>query len=189
MVARMRPVKGHTFFLEAAARVSREIQDARFILVGDGPLRHEIEDRIARLGISDRVHLLGERSDASQLVASFDLAVLASLHEGLPNAVMEAMAAGVPVVATAVGGTRELIVDGETGYLVPPADVLALGERISFALQNEEISSAIAERGREFVTDRFAVERMVESVESLYDELLRESKPRVSDLCREPSHN
>jgi glycosyltransferase involved in cell wall biosynthesis len=92
---------------------------------------------------------------------------------------MEAMAAGVPVVATAVGGTRELIADGETGYLVPPADAAALSERIAFALSHEEESAAIAGRGREFVMREFGIERMVESVERLYDELLGESEKQM----------
>jgi glycosyltransferase involved in cell wall biosynthesis len=178
MVARLHPVKGHRFLIDAAARVSQEFQNAHFVLVGGGPLRQEIEDRAARLGVGDRVHLLGDRSDAARLVASFDLAVLASLHEGLPNSVMEAMAAGVPVVATAVGGTRELIADGETGYLVPPADAMALGERICFALSHEEQSAAVGGRGREFVLSRFGIERMVGSVEKLYDELVGEIKFR-----------
>jgi glycosyltransferase involved in cell wall biosynthesis len=175
MVARLHPVKGHRFLIEAAARVSMELPNTHFVLVGSGPLRQEIEDRAAQLGLKDRVHLLGDRRDAAQLVASFDIALLTSLHEGFPNAVMEAMAAGVPVVATAVGGTRELIADGETGYLVPPADPAALGERISFALKHEADTAAIAGRGREFVTSRFGIERMVESVEKLYDELLGET--------------
>ncbi|HXG68763.1 MAG TPA: glycosyltransferase, partial [Blastocatellia bacterium] len=97
MVARLQPVKGHRFFLEAAAAVARADGNAHFILVGGGPLRGEIERQAAELGIADRVHLLGERADVGRLLSSFHLAALASLHEGLPNAVMEAMAAGVPV--------------------------------------------------------------------------------------------
>src|SRR5262249_8971816 len=117
IVARLQEVKGHRFFIDAAARVLRREVDARFVLVGDGPLRTDIENQAADPGITGHVHLLGDRTDVSRLVAAFDLLVLASLHEGLPNAVMEAMAAGVPVVSTAVGGAKELISDGETGYL------------------------------------------------------------------------
>ncbi|HVG19537.1 MAG TPA: glycosyltransferase [Blastocatellia bacterium] len=174
MVARLQPVKGHRFFLEAAARVVGKEPKAQFVLVGGGPLKGDIEDQAARLGIKGRVHLLGDRTDAARLVASFDLLVLASLHEGLPNAVMEAMAAGVPVVATAVGGTKELIADGETGYLVPPADADALSERIAFALANEADRIRVAEAARRFVNAEFGVERMVASVQRLYDELMRE---------------
>lgn len=173
MVARLQPVKGHRFFLEAAARVIHKEPKARFVLVGDGPLKRDIEDQAAKLGLKGRVRLLGDRADAAGLAASFDLLVLASLHEGLPNAVMEAMAAGVPVVATAVGGTRELIADGETGYLVPPADAAALSERITFALANAADRDRVAAAGRRFINAEFGMGRMVAAVEKLYDELMR----------------
>jgi glycosyltransferase involved in cell wall biosynthesis len=120
------------------------------------------------------VHLLGDRSDASRLVSAFDLFALASLHEGLPNAVMEAMAAGVPVVATAVGGTKELITEGETGYLVAPADAGDLASRIVFALKNPSESREVAARALKFVMNRFSINQTVEAVEMLYDEMMSE---------------
>ncbi len=172
MVARMQPVKGHRFFIDAATIVLREQTNAHFVLVGDGPLRPEIEDQVARLGISDRLHLLGDRTFVSRLVSGFDLLVLASLHEGSPNAVMEAMAAGVPVVATAVGGTKELITDGETGYLAPPADSAALADRILFALRHEDDSAEITSAARSWINAEYGMDRMVESVQRLYDELM-----------------
>ncbi len=171
MVARLQPVKGHRFFIEAARRVLDEEPEAHFVLIGDGPLKGEIESQALRLGIRERLHLLGDRTDAACLASSFDLVVLASLHEGLPNAVMEAMAAGVAVVATAVGGTMELIADKETGYLTAPGDADALARRMAFALKDEN-RGRIAEQGRAFVLERFGIERMVESVEHLYDELM-----------------
>ncbi len=172
MVARLQTVKGHRFFIEAAAEVLRRRTDAHFVLVGEGPLRAEIENQAAELGITDQVHLLGDRADVSPLVSAFDLLVLASLHEGLPNAVMEAMAAGVPVVATAVGGTKELITDGETGYLAPSANSAALAERILFALCDEIHRDEIVSAARRRITSAFGIERMVESVEALYDEVM-----------------
>ncbi len=172
MVARMQPVKGHRFFIDAAANVLRSQTDAHFVLVGDGPLRSEIADHAARLGIAARVHLLGDRADVPRLVPGFDLLVLASLHEGSPNAVLEAMAAGVLVVATAVGGTKELIVDGETGYLSPPADSAALADRIVFALTHEDDWSTITSAARSRVKFAYGMDRMVDSVERLYDELM-----------------
>jgi glycosyltransferase involved in cell wall biosynthesis len=171
MVARLQPVKGHRFFIEAATTVLRERTDVHFLLVGDGPLRAEIENQAGDLGIADRIHLLGDRTDVTDLVSAFDLLVLASLHEGLPNSVMEAMAAGVPVVATAVGGTKELIVDGETGYLVPPADTGALADRIMFALRDKGCSEIISTARRRILSS-FGIDRMVDSVEQLYDELM-----------------
>lgn len=172
MVGRLEYVKGHRFFVEAAAQVARKHPNAHFLLVGDGQLQDEIERQAARLGIADRLHLLGYRPDASRVVSAFDLSVLTSLHEGMPNTVLEAMAAGVPVIGTAVGGTKEVIKDGETGYLVPPADPDALARRISWALAHEEEMEKIAARGRQSVRSTFSMSRMVASVEQLYDEMI-----------------
>lgn len=172
MVARLQPVKGHSYFIEAAARVAQAVPDAHFVLVGDGALRGDIERQAAQLGLSRRVHLLGERADAAALPAAFDVSVLASMHEGLPNTVMEAMAAGTPVVATAVGGTKELIVDGETGYLVPPANAEAMAERLTFALTHTAQRVALGARGQQFIQDQFGMPRMVAAVERLYEQLM-----------------
>jgi glycosyltransferase involved in cell wall biosynthesis len=171
LVARLQPVKGHRYFIEAASRIAAAEPKAHFLLVGDGALRREIEEQAARLGVGARAHLLGSRGDAAAIAAGFDVAVLASLSEGFPNAVMEAMAAGAPVVATAVGGTTELVIDGATGFLAPPADADALARRILDALQNPERSAQMAANGRQRVLDKFSMRRMVESVERLYEEI------------------
>jgi glycosyltransferase involved in cell wall biosynthesis len=171
VVARLHPVKGHRVLLEAAAQIVRVKSKAYFLLVGDGPLRSEIEERLTRLGLSDRVLLLGDRTDVARLLLSFDLFVLPSLQEGLPNAVMEAMAAAVPVVATAVGGTTELIKDGETGFLAPPEQAAEITSRILLALSDEKASALMGWRGREHVMKDYSVERMVKSVEQVYRDL------------------
>jgi glycosyltransferase involved in cell wall biosynthesis len=171
LVARLQPVKGHRYFIEAARHIAAVEPKAHFLLVGDGALRREIEEQAARLGVGDRVHLLGARDDAALIAAGFDVAALASLSEGLPNAVMEAMVAGVPVVATAVGGTTELVIDGVTGFLAPPADAGALARRILDALRNPERSALMAAHGRRHLLSQFSMRRMVESVEQLYDEM------------------
>ncbi|HKX33637.1 MAG TPA: glycosyltransferase [Blastocatellia bacterium] len=171
-VARLQPVKGHKYLLEAVQRIMKTEPRVRLVLVGDGELRGELLQQASQLGIGDRVHLLGDRQDASQIAAAFDVAVLASLHEGLPNAVMEAMAAGVPVVASAVGGIKELIRDGETGLLVPPSDAGALADRLNYVLTHREQCIEMGMRGRHYILDRFSMERMVQSVENLYTEIL-----------------
>jgi L-malate glycosyltransferase len=171
-VARLHPVKGHRYLIEAAVRVVHAFPQAHFLLVGSGPLRDEIEIQAVQLGVSQHVHVLGDRPDAAQLVGDFDCAVLASLQEGLPNAVMEAMAAGTPVVATAVGGVPELIRDGETGYLVQPADVESLAAGIIHVLSRPEEARAVGARGRDFVRRTFEMQRMVSAVESLYEEVV-----------------
>jgi L-malate glycosyltransferase len=172
-VANLRPVKGHCFLLEAAALVIREIPEAHFIFVGEGELRSELESQAKLLGISNHVHLMGHRPDAARLQTAFDLSVLTSLHEGLPNSIMEAMAAGVPVLATAVGGIPELIIHRETGYLVSAGDVANIAQGITTALRNERESASIAARGHHYVTTKFGMNRMVNEVEDLYDELAK----------------
>jgi glycosyltransferase involved in cell wall biosynthesis len=180
MVGRMEPVKGHCYFVEAAAQVAREHPTAHFLLVGDGQLQKEIREQAANLGIADRLHMLGYRKDAARIVTAFDLSVLASLHEGLPNTVLEAMAAGVPVVATAVGGTKELITEGETGYLAPPADADTLAHRISWALAHEEERMRIAASARASVRSNYGMSRMVSEMERLYDRLTEEKRQSVA---------
>jgi glycosyltransferase involved in cell wall biosynthesis len=175
-VAGLKPVKGHRCLLEAAAKIMKADARVYLVLVGDGELRNEISAQAARLGIGARTSLLGHRADSAQLAAAFDVAVLASLHEGLPNAVMEAMAAGTPVVATAVGGLPELIKDGETGFLVPTADAAMMAKRIEFALTHADQSDLMAMRGRRFVIERFGMERMVAAVEKLYGEIIAGSQ-------------
>jgi glycosyltransferase involved in cell wall biosynthesis len=172
MVARLVAFKGHRYFLEAAAQVAKEIDQAHFVLIGEGTERGAIERQADRLGIRERVHLMGNRKDSRHLVSAFDVAVLPSLSEGLPNSVMEAMSAGVPVVATPAGGTTELIRDGETGYLVPPADAKTLAQRLLFVLTHESESQAVAESGQKFIHAQFGIRRTVEAVENLYQELL-----------------
>lgn len=174
MVGRLDIIKGHRYLVDAAAQVVREHQDVHFVIVGDGELRDEIASQISRLGLDGRVHLLGYRANASRIASAFDLSVLASLHEGMPNVVMEAMAAGVPVVATSVGGTTELITDGKTGYLVPPADSDELAQRISRALDNSDERKRIAARALQFIHSNFTLSRMVSSVEEVYDEMTEE---------------
>ncbi|HKY04209.1 MAG TPA: glycosyltransferase [Blastocatellia bacterium] len=171
-VASLRPVKGHRYLIEAAARVLESRNDVHFLFVGDGPLRQELEGLSESMGVAANIHFLGERADAALLFSAFDLAVLASLHEGLPNTVIEAMAAESPVVATAVGGVVELIADGETGYLVPPGDSDALARRIAMVLADPGRSTSVARRARDFVRVNFGVGRMVESVEKLYEEVM-----------------
>jgi glycosyltransferase involved in cell wall biosynthesis len=198
MVGRLEPVKGHRFFVEAAARVAREHPNVHFLLVGDGQLKNEIQQQAANLGVAERLHLLGYREDATRIVAAFDLSVLASLHEGLPNTVLEAMAAGVPVVATAVGGAKELVIEGETGYLAPPADADTLARRISWALAHEEERMRFAASARESVRSNYGMSRMVSEVERLYDQLVPEKErsgvaalvnmPMVSTLLTSLTH-
>jgi glycosyltransferase involved in cell wall biosynthesis len=167
-VARLDAQKGIVHLLDAAAAVPH----VSFAIAGDGPDRAALEQRAVALGVSDRVRFLGHRQDVPSLLAAADLFVLPSLYEGLPLAVLEAMAAGVPVIATAIGGTDEVVRDGETGMLVPPANPAALAAAIARALAGRESASRLALAARSLVAREYSVASMVRSVSHLYEELL-----------------
>jgi glycosyltransferase involved in cell wall biosynthesis len=165
-VARLAEQKGHRDLIAAAPIVLGQHPDVRFVVAGDGELRDELEELARPLG--DRFVLLGERDDVPDLLASFDVFAFPSRFEGLCLAVIEAQAAGVPVVATPVGGIRETVVDGDTGRLVPLRDVDALAAAIVEALDQPETAHRMAETARSRVLERFAVERMVAETLALY---------------------
>ena len=167
-VGRLAAQKGQRYLIDAAPAVLARHPDARFVVVGDGELRGELERLAAARGVADRVLFTGARDDVPGLLASFDLFACPSLFEGLCLAVIEAQAAGVPVVATPVGGIRETVEDGVTGFLVPPTDSAALAERIVFCLEHPDEARRVAAEARRRV-GRFSRERMVEETLALYD--------------------
>jgi glycosyltransferase involved in cell wall biosynthesis len=165
-VARLAEQKGQRDLIAAAPKVLERHPDVRFVVAGDGELRDELATLAAPLG--DRFTFLGSRDDVPDVLASLDVFAFPSRFEGLCLAVIEAQAAGVPVVATPVGGIRETVLDGETGWLVPPRDVDALAERISWCLNHPEEARAVAAEAQRRVRERFSVERMVAETLSLY---------------------
>jgi glycosyltransferase involved in cell wall biosynthesis len=176
VVANLIGYKGHEFFLQAWADVCRVHPDAVALLAGDGPIRAEREADARRLGIEGRVRFLGVRRDVPALLAVADLLVHPSLEEGFCNALLEAMAAARPVVATDVGGNREAVVDGETGRLVPPADAGRLAAAILAVLAEPDRGAAWGRAGRRRIIDRFQRSRMLPEYEALYDELLARTR-------------
>jgi glycosyltransferase involved in cell wall biosynthesis len=167
-VARLAEQKGHRTLLDAAALVHARRPGVRFAIAGDGELRQELEQQAKELG--DHVAMLGNRSDVPDLLASFAVFAFPSRFEGLCVAVIEAQAAGVPVVATAVGGIRETVVDGETGFLVPVGDAEALAERILHVLEHPDEARRVADEARRRV-QAFSEERMVAETLALYERL------------------
>jgi len=167
-VARLDRQKGHRCLLEAAAAVP----NALFVFAGDGAERASLEREARGRGVAERVRFLGHRDDVPNLLASCDLFVLPSLHEGLPLAVLEAMAAGKPVVATGIGGTDEAVVDGETGLLVPPSNPDALAGAIRRVLGDDALGRRLGAAGRARASACFSSAAMVAQVAGVYDELL-----------------
>jgi len=166
-------VKGHPWLIESASAVVREFPSTRFVLVGDGEARETFASQVRKLGLEESFLFLGRRSDVPRILASCDIAVLPSRAEGLPNAVLEYMAAGLPTVVSRVGGNEGLVQDGVTGLLVPAEDSAALSEALLRYLRNPEEARAIAESGREFVIRNFSFERLVREVDELYTAILQ----------------
>jgi lipopolysaccharide/colanic/teichoic acid biosynthesis glycosyltransferase len=172
IVGRIFPIKNHRLFLDAAARIAADQPAARFVVVGDGILRPEMERHADSLGISDRVIFTGWRQDLPRIYADLDALVVSSDNEGTPVSAIEAMVSGCPVVGTRVGGIPDLIRHGETGYLVPPGDASALAAAILRVLQNQKNTFQIAEAARAMARERFSVARLIRDIENLYNELL-----------------
>jgi glycosyltransferase involved in cell wall biosynthesis len=179
VIASLTPKKDHATFLEAAALIARERPDARFLIVGDGQLRAELTEHARKLGLGEAVTFAGMTDRIGAVLASTDVSVLTSIKEGCSNVVLEAMAAGRPVVATAVGGNPELIEEGETGFLLPAGDAEGVARRVLELLGDEELRRRMGRAGRERVLARFSTEHMVEDTIDYYLELLDE---RVSGL-------
>jgi glycosyltransferase involved in cell wall biosynthesis len=167
--ARLHSQKGHVYLLEAAVLVPNAV----FVFAGTGPEEQALKDRARALAVADRVRFLGHRDDVPQLLANCDLFVLPSLYEGLPLTVLEAMAAGKPVIATAIGGTREAVIHGETGVLVRPGNVEALAGAISELLHDSVLAAQYGAAGRARAISYYSATAMVRATAAVYEELYR----------------
>lgn len=167
-VANLRRGKGHDVLLHAASGLLRRHPDLVFQLVGDGPLRPSLEALAATLGIDDRVRFLGHRDDVAAILQTSDLFAFPSLMEAFPNGVMEAMAAGLPVVATRVGGIPELVEDGRTGLLVPPGDAEAMCGAVERLLASPDEADALAAAARRHIEQHYSFDWMVQAFELLW---------------------
>ena len=174
-VGRLEPVKNHLGLLSAFREVAAVHPNARLLIAGQGSLQAAIEQHIAELGLAERVHLLGVRRDIPDLLNATDAFVLPSLWEGMPLTLLEASATALPIVATDVGGNAEVVLEGETGYLVPVKDTEALAQAMLRVMNLSEADrSAIGQAGRAHVVQNFDLERVVDRWEALYRELLQQ---------------
>lgn len=165
-------VKGHAVLIAAAEAIVREFPDVRFLFCGDGERRAIFEQQAAALGIEKHFLFLGRRDDVPQILGCCDIGVLPSQAEGLPNAVLEYLAAGLPTVASRVGGNVEIIQEGKTGLLVPPQDASTLASAILRLLREPALAAELGRKGREFVAAEFSFQLMIEKTDQMYTELL-----------------
>jgi L-malate glycosyltransferase len=165
-------VKGHPWLITAASSVVREFPKVRFLLAGDGAQRPEFERQVAEAGLTPNFYFLGRRSDVPQILACCDVAVLPSKAEGLPNAVLEYLASGLPTVASRVGGNAEIIEDGITGLLIAPQDSPALAAALLRLLRDPAYAAGLGRRGQDYVTAQFSFQTLIADTDRLYGELL-----------------
>jgi glycosyltransferase involved in cell wall biosynthesis len=173
MIARMSAAgKNHALLLRAAARLRSKSRNIQFFLAGDGPQRLQLESMTQKMGLTSHVKFLGERRDLGELLANLDISVLASSSESSPNAITESMAAGLPIVATRVGGIPEIISHGETGLLVPVNDDVRLADAIEYLAENPKVCVRLGRNAREFAVRHFRLDHVCNLYEQLYVELL-----------------
>src|SRR4051812_16145780 len=172
VIARLTEQKGHRFLFQALTTPA--LADVQLVVVGDGELRDALKAEVQDLGIASRVHFLGARRDLGDLLSAMDVFVMPSLWEGLPLSMILAMGAAMPVVATEVAGIPEIVVDGETGWLVPAGNSLALATALADVFADRVRAAAMGRAARDYVLPRFGIDGYVNAVAGLYDRLLTE---------------
>ena len=186
IVANLRnPVKDHPMFLRAAARVRAAVPEAGFAIAGEGELMEGLRELAGQLGIQDDVFFLGRCDNVANLLSASEIGVLSSKAEGFANAILEYMAAGLPVVATDVGGAREAIAEDETGYTVASGDDEKMAARIIDLLNEPKRGRAMGERGMLIAAQKFSCDRHLQNTLELYDELLQRQNSAPSRIGHE----
>lgn len=178
IIGRLSPIKGHAYFLRAVSKIIKMVPRLKVLIVGDAPPdklrhRHELEDLVRRLGLGRYVEFLGRRNDIPEILSKLDVLVLATTtQEGFGRVIIEAFAAGVPVVATSVGGVTEIMRNGDNGLLVPPGDSQAMSEAIIRLLKDRRLSAELAQKARKDAEDKYTLEKMVNDTVKVYEEAL-----------------
>lgn len=167
-IGRLHMEKGHSYLVKAAAQVLKVCPSILFEITGEGELRGDLENEIRSLGLEDHVKLLGERTDVESLFERMDVFVLPSFWEGLPLVLLEAMAAGVPIVATAVGGILEVVTHDREALLVPPRHEQQLAQEILRVLSDRELAARLTRNALQKVRNQFSVDKMVKATENMY---------------------
>jgi glycosyltransferase involved in cell wall biosynthesis len=178
IVARLMPQKDHATFLAAAARVHQQIPDVRFLIVGEGPLLPRLIDQTQELGLQGAVIFAGLRRDVPAVMAAIDVLAFSSKWEGLPVAMLEGMAAGKPVVATAVNGIPGVLADGKMGILAPPNNPEALAEGMMALLQNPVLAQSMGATGYEHVAAHYSISAAIQRTAALYQRLIGQHRDK-----------
>ncbi len=178
MIGRLFYLKGQEFLIKAFKEISKKFPNTKLLLVGDGILREKLENYAKENSISDKVIFTGlvPPEKIPEYVAIIDILVHTSLREGLPKTVAQGLAGGKPVVAFDIDGTKEVVINGKTGFIVPPKDINLLKEKIIYLLENPEISDKMGMEGRKLIKKLFSVEKMVDEIEKLYIKFLYNEK-------------
>jgi glycosyltransferase involved in cell wall biosynthesis len=180
-VAALVPQKGHQHLVEAAALVVREVPDARFVIVGEGELREALERQVKEKHLERHIILAGFRTDVLELTKGFDIFAVSPVHEGMCIALVDAMAAGRPAVGTRTGGIPEVLVDGETGFLVEPRDHKGMAAALVALLADDTLRRRMGEAGFARARERFTVDRMVRETAGVYERVLKDRRSRRTD--------
>lgn len=171
-VAALEPRKGHQYAIRAARKLMRDHGNVKFLFVGDGWYRPKLEEMVRRNGLEGSIVFTGYREDIADVMASFDIVILTSLWEGLPQVLVQAAAVGKPIVAFDVEGAKEVVKEGVNGFIVPSKDVDALVEKLDYLLRDPERAKSMGAQGRQIITDQWSISTMQHKTRCLYDELV-----------------
>jgi len=171
-VANLYKIKGVEYFIRAASLIAQEVPEARFIIVGDGAEKDPLTELAANLGVLRKITFIGNIDNTKEYLAASDVYVCSSLSEGFSNSILEAMAMGLPAVATDVGGNREAIVDNESGFLVPAQDCPGIASKVIGLYRDQEMRNQMGDEGRRIAEERFDLKRMIKEHEKIYLDLI-----------------
>ncbi|MCC2643549.1 MAG: putative Phosphatidylinositol alpha-mannosyltransferase, partial [Nitrospira sp.] len=174
LISYLRSYKGHEYFIEAARIISGQRDDVTFIIAGEGPEERSIRTRIEQLGLSSNIRMLGFREDLLNVLRSCDVFAIPSVEgDTIPQVLMQALAVGIPVVSTTVGSIPDVVIDGKTGFVVPPRDAGALAERIAGLLDDAMLRTRMGVEGRLLVQRSYSIEKMLDRMEGVYHRLVQ----------------